>query len=123
MVGGEKAGVFMDESNPSDQERALSELRSAYRDAVALGSPTPNAFANLAWILAESTDLSTRSRAEAIARWLKGSELDRWRSPIVTSQAGKTTLTNYDFRKAVTEKLRAAAERFVRSSRVAAESG
>jgi len=107
----------------TEQEKALAELRLAYRDAVALGSPTPNAFANLAWILAESTDLSTQARAEAIAGWLKSAELDRWRSPIVTSEAGENTLTNYDFRKAATEALRAAAERFARSSGIAAESG
>jgi hypothetical protein len=107
----------------TEQERALVELRLAYRDAVALGSPTPNAFANLAWILAESTDLSTQARAEAIAGWLKSSELDRWRSPIVTGEAGVNTLMNYDFRRAATEALRAAAERFVRSSGIAVESG
>ena len=99
----------------ADQEGALVELRRAYRDAVALGSPAPNAFANLAWILAEGTDLSIGARAEAIARWLSGSELDRWRSPIVTGEAGVHTLANYDFRKAATEALRTAAERFVRS--------
>ncbi len=107
----------------ADQERALAELRSAYRDAVALGSPTPNAFANLAWILAESTDLSTQARAETIAGWLRSLELDRWRSPIVTSEAGENTLASYDFRRAATEELRAAAERFARSSGIAVESG
>jgi hypothetical protein len=107
----------------TDQERALEQLRSAYRDAVALGSPTPNAFANLSWILAESTDLSTQARAEAIAGWLRSLELDRWRSPIVTGEAGENTLANYDVRKAATEELRTAAERFARLSGIAAESG
>ena len=107
----------------ADQERALVELRRAYRDAVALGSPAPHAFANLAWILAEGTDLSTGARAEAIARWLGSAELDRWRSPIVTGEAGRRTLANYDFRKAATEELRTAAERFVRSCGISAGSG
>ncbi|HSS44790.1 MAG TPA: hypothetical protein VLO07_05550 [Thermoanaerobaculia bacterium] len=107
----------------ADQERALAELRRAYRDAVALGSPAPNAFANLAWILAEGTDLSTEARAEAIVRWLGSAELDRWRSPIVTGEAGKSTLASYDFRKAATEELRAAAERFVRSCGISVEGG
>lgn len=111
----------MDET--SDQERALAQLRIAYRDAVALGSPSPNAFANLAWILAESSDLSTQARAEAIAGWLRSLELDRWRSPIVTGEAGKHTLASYDFRKAATEELRAAAEGFVRSSGITLETG
>jgi hypothetical protein len=103
----------------AEQERALADVRSAYRDALALGSPNPNAFANLGWVLAEGSDLSVQSRAEAIALWLEGSELDRWRSPILASQAGKDTLNNYDFRKAAAEKLREAAERLVLSFGIA----
>lgn len=105
----------MDETTDQDQDQALADLRGAYRDAVALGSPSPRAFANLGWVLADDSDLSSRNRAEAIAQWLEGAELDRWRSPILASEAGKDTLNSYDYRKAAAEKLRDAAERFVRS--------
>ena len=78
-----------------------------------MGSPVANPFANLSWILNEQTDLSVRSRAEAIERWLTTPELDRWRSPVQSSQAGESTMTGYDFRRSAAERLRKAAERFV----------
>lgn len=103
-----------------DPEQALEALRAAYNDTVALGSPSVNAFANLAWILGE-TGVGIERRAEMIRRWLHSPELDRWRSPIRASVAGDNTQTTYDFRRTAAAKLRVAAERFVEAAGFAAE--
>ncbi|MDQ6893027.1 MAG: hypothetical protein M3167_10150 [Acidobacteriota bacterium] len=92
---------------------ALEELRRVYRDAVSLGSPTPNAFATLSWILSDETRLPIRERADAVRRWMATPELDRWRSPIRASQSGENTMISYDSRRSVASKLLAAASRFV----------
>jgi hypothetical protein len=94
-------------------ENALAELRRVYRDALSLGSPTPNALATLSWILSDETKLPIRERAEAVRRWIATPELDRWRSPIRASQSGENTMMSYDSRRSAASRLLVAARRFV----------
>jgi hypothetical protein len=105
--------------NPTEPEAALRALRQAYAEAVAHGSPASNAFANLAWILSEESPLSIQDRAEAVYHWLGSSELDRWRAPIQSSQAGENTLMSYDARRSAAGKIRIAAARFVDAAEAA----
>jgi hypothetical protein len=105
--------------DPTDPEGALEALRQAYAEAVAHGSPASNAFANLAWILSEETPLSIQDRADAVYHWLGSSELDRWRAPIQSSQAGENTLMSYDTRRSAAGKIRIAAARFVDAAEAA----
>jgi len=105
--------------DPTDPEAALEALRKAYAEAIAHGSPASNAFANLAWILSEDTVMSVRDRADAVYHWLGSSELDRWRAPIQSSQAGENTQMSYDARRSAAGKIRLAAARFVDAAEAA----